>query len=120
MENTHPDFWQGIGEALVKFTVWMSGVVLGLLGMIGHILSNGRKMSRLQWTGVIMISAFFGIMTRLTCDYHKWEGLSIILPPFTTMFGQYISMYVAQNYTRIFSGMVDLFLKNNTKRNNEQ
>jgi hypothetical protein len=119
MENTHPDFWQGIGEALIKFIIWVSGVVLGLIGMIGHILTNGRKMSRWQWAGVIMVSGFFGIMTRLTCDYYQWEGLSIILPPFTTMFGQYISMYVTQNYTRIFHGMVDLFLKNNTKKDDK-
>lgn len=102
-------------EIFYKFSGWIFGVLVGLVGLMGRILTEGKKLPTYKIAGIALVSVFIGYQTFNLCDYLGWDNAHKILVPVTTMYGQYISYYISQNYSRILTGLFDIFLNRNKK-----
>ncbi len=109
--NPHNDFL----ELVYKGGAYIVGILVGLIGLMGRILTEKKKIGKWQIAGIVLISIFIGYQTGNLCDYLGWTELRKILVPVTTMYGQYISYYISQNYQRILSGILDILT--NRKKN---
>lgn len=86
-------------------------IAMGLVGKIGYEMMLGKRYTTAQWLGIGFVSVFFGYTTSVMCHDYQLETLEHFAPSLATMFGQQISIYMVNNYSRILSGIVKIFIK---------
>jgi hypothetical protein len=97
-----------IGSFFTKISGYIAAIVFGLFGKIGMEIMMKKKYTWWQWTGIAMVSVFFGYTASVICDMHEWERLGMWLPSIATLLGQNIALYLAYNYKNIFGRILDI------------
>ncbi len=113
------DVWATVIGFLVKFAGYIIGIFLGLMGTFGFDMMTAKPYTTKQKIGVALVSIATGGVTVMFVEHHNVGFLKYILPSITTMFGQYIALYVAANYTKIGDALLLIFSKNQKKDDNE-
>ena len=105
-----------VGSEILRFFVsigsYISAITIGLFGKIGLEAMLKKRYTLTQWAGIVLISIFFGYLASILCENYGWEHAQHWLPSIATMFGQNIALYVSANYSRIFSALIDTFVRN--------
>jgi len=104
-----------VGTEIIKFFLtiyhYVLAISIGIFGKIGLEAMLKKRYSLTQWAGIVLISIFFGYLASILCENYDWQRAQHWLPSIATMFGQNIALYVTANYTRIFSALVDVFVR---------
>lgn len=104
-----------VGHEILKFFVsvgnYILAITIGIFGKVGLEAMLKKRYSLTQWTGIVLISIFFGYLASILCENYGWQRAQHWLPSIATMFGQNIALYITANYTRIFTTLVDVFAR---------
>jgi|APGre2960657404_1045060.scaffolds.fasta_scaffold03399_8 hypothetical protein len=111
MPNSQIDLIGEIAAFFSKSSAYLLSIFMGLMGTIGFDLMVNKRYSWKQRLGVLMVSIFFGAMGSLVCEYHDFGVLKYLIPSLSTMFGQYIALYVHKNYKHIGDTLIYFFTK---------
>ena len=111
-----PESHSQLTELLYKSLGLITSILLGILGLVGRLMFEGKNLGKWQKAGIVLLSVFIGYQTSNLCDYMEWDNLRKILVPTTTMYGQHISAYITQNYSRILNGILDILFNRKGKK----
>lgn len=100
-------------ELLILFDKLLAGfglISLGVAGMIGSILVQKRKLTRLQWCGIILLAVFFGKMAYILCgSYGFSDGTKSWTVPLATLLAEKIIIALFHiDYKRIILDLLDV------------
>lgn len=70
MEKDHSSIIEGIWSSILKWWVWGLYIGVGLMGKIGMYLRGGKKESRGQQIGSILLGFFGGFLAMFYCMEH--------------------------------------------------
>lgn len=115
MPNSQMDLLNELSAFLSKSSAYLLSIFMGLMGTIGFDLMVNKRYTWKQRLGVMMVSVFFGAMGSLVCEYHDFGGLKYVIPSLSTMFGQYIALYVHKNHKHIGDTLLFFFTKGGKK-----
>ena len=105
---------QSIIDSVMKFFTEFWGLIAsGLLGVLAKVskeLLSNRKLSFIQWLGVVGVSVFFGYISGVICHLNGWVNQALWVVPTTTLFGEYIVLYVSHNRKEIGDRLLGLFI----------
>lgn len=94
MEEVKNELWAALLKLWGSISTWFLLIGLGLLGMIGHNLHTGKKMSFARYLGSIMVAIFVGILTSILCYVKQWDRLGTILVPVMTLVSEKVILAI--------------------------
>ena len=98
-------------EFLARSWVWIVGIGAGVLAKISSEVLMKRKISLVQWLGIVGVSVFFGYIAAIWCDSNGWVEEGRFIVPIFTLMGEKITIYLSTNYMRIGDAILYLFKK---------
>ena len=96
---------------LTKGWVYIGGVVAGVVAKISTELLMNRKLSLMQWIGIVGVSIFCGYFCAVYCDVKGYEQEAKYLVPLCTLMGEKGMIYISTNYKRIIEVLILPFKK---------
>jgi hypothetical protein len=105
MESPHNE----LAEFISRCWVWGAGIVAGVVAKISTELMMKRKLSLLQWLGIVGVSMFFGYLTAVWCDSNGWVSQGRYIVPLATLMGEKITIYLTANYRKIGDAILTIF-----------
>ena len=115
MQLNQYDMINEIGAFISKTFTYILSIFMGLVGSIGFDLMVNKRYTWKQRLGIIMVSLTFGTLGSVVCEYHEFGMLKHVIPALSTMFGQYIALYVSNNYKHIGDTLLFLLTKGGKK-----
>ena len=115
MQLNEYDIISEVSAFMSKSFTYILSILMGLMGSIGFDLMVNKRYTWKQRLGIVMVSLTFGTLGSLVCEYHDFGMLKHVVPALSTMFGQYIALYVNKNYKHIGDAVVFLITKGNKK-----
>lgn len=109
------NFLDSITQFFTEFWGLIASVFLGVLAKVSKELLSNRKLSFLQWCGVVGVSVFFGYISGVICHLNGWVNQALWVVPTTTLFGEYIVLYVSHNRKEIGDRLLGIFLSRATR-----
>ena len=101
-------------ELVQFFTKWSSyivGTAIGVIGKISFEIGMKRKMSLWQWFGIVGVSIFAGYLVSALCAANGWDAQAGYLVPISTLLGEKLLIYITNNYQAIFGRILSIFTK---------
>ena len=98
-------------EFLARSWVWIVGIGAGVLAKISSEVLMKRKISLVQWLGIVGVSVFFGYMAAVYCDSNGYVSQGRFIVPLITLMGEKITIYISTNYMRIGDAILSIFKK---------
>lgn len=112
------NIFQEIVAFFAKWGTIVMSIGVGVLAKVSTELLLKRKLSMLQWLGIMGVSIFGGYLMGMWCHINGWQEQSYYLVPITTLFSEKITIYMMTNYKMILSRILDIFI-NKAERNND-
>jgi hypothetical protein len=100
-----------IMEFITRAWAWIGSVMVGVIAKISTEVLMKRKLSFVQWLGIIGVSVFFGYLSAVWCDNKGWEEQGRYIVPLCTLMGEKITIYISANYRRIGDAILSIFTK---------
>lgn len=97
MENAWNEFWMLFG----KFSTYIFGITIGLLGKLSYEIYMKRTMNFLQWTAVVGMSVFTGYVVSVYCSNNGFETQAQFIVPLATLMGEKFFIYLVENHKQI-------------------
>ena len=98
MENA----WNEFALLFGKFSTYIFGITIGLLGKLSYEIYMKRTMNFLQWTAVVGMSVFTGYITSVYCNANGFETQAQFIVPLATLLGEKLFIYLIENHKQIF------------------
>ena len=98
MENA----WNEFALLLGKFSTYIFGITIGILGKLSYEIYMKRTMNFLQWTAVVGMSVFTGYVTSVYCNANGFETQAQFIVPLATLLGEKLFIYLIENHKQIF------------------
>jgi hypothetical protein len=96
---------------LTKGWVYIGGVVAGVIAKVSTELLMNRKLSLLQWIGIVGVSIFCGYVCAVYCDVKGYQQEAKYLVPLLTLLGEKGMIYISTNYRKIIDAILLTFKK---------
>ena len=106
-----------IGAFFGKSWAWILSIGVGVIAKLSTELLLKRKLSMMQWIGIMGISIFGGYLMAVWCTSHGWTTEGNYLVPLATLFSEKVTIYITTNYKIILSRLLDLFVSKQEKKN---
>lgn len=90
---------------------WMLMIFIGIIGKLSHDLSRKRKLTLIEWFGVIGVSAFVGYVVCVWCIHNGMDKQAAFIVPIATLLGEKIMIYVTDNFKSIAARVIDAILR---------
>ena len=106
-------------EAFTFLTKWGSVILsigIGVLAKVSTEVLLKRKLSMMQWLGIMGVSVFGGYLMATWCQTSGWQEQGYYLVPLATLFSEKITIYITTNYRDILSRLLDLFIRRNENK----
>ena len=103
MQNPVDDFYAFI----YKFSGFIMSIMAGVLTKISYEMLMKRKLSLMQWIGIIGVSIFFGYLCSVYCLNNGLEKQSSWFVPICTLFGEKIMIYFTTHYKTIIDKIIN-------------
>jgi hypothetical protein len=100
-----------IGAFFSKSAAWILSIGVGVIAKVSTELLLKRKLSMMQWIGIMGVSIFGGYMMATWCHSHGWVTEGNYLVPLATLFSEKVMIYITTNYRAIIDRIVDAFFK---------
>lgn len=97
MEEAWNDFLLLFG----KFSTYILGIAIGLLGKMSYEIYMRRTMNFIQWTAVIGMSVFTGYITSVYCNSQGLTTQAQFIVPLATLMGEKLFIYLIENHKNI-------------------
>jgi hypothetical protein len=97
MEEAWNDFLLLFG----KFSTYILGIAIGLLGKMSYEIYMRRTMNFIQWTAVIGMSVFTGYITSVYCNSQGLNTQAQFIVPLATLMGEKLFIYLIENHKNI-------------------
>lgn len=88
------EFIIGFTKILGAAWTWACLILVGLVGMLGHNLYLGRKLSFWQSVGSVLVSVFVGIITSIICHMNDWISVGAVAVPVMTLVADKVMMAI--------------------------
>jgi hypothetical protein len=112
MENVWNDFVLLFG----KFSTYIFGIAIGLLGKISFELYMKRTMNFFQWTAIIGMSVFTGYVTSVYCNSQGLVTQAQFIVPLATLMGEKFFIYLIENHKQILDMLFGWLKQNKTNK----
>ncbi len=86
---------------LSKFSTFIVSTAVGVIGKISYEIGMKRRMSLIQWFGIVGMSIFAGYITSVWCVSNGWKKQGQYIVPITTLLGEKILIYLTTHYKSI-------------------
>ena len=107
MQSVDPS---GFSEWFIALGKWIASVFVGIIGKISYEFSQRRKLSFLEWIGIIGVSVLCGYLAAIWCASNNMIEQGFFIVPIATLFGEKITQYVTENFKPLFNRLVDAIL----------
>jgi hypothetical protein len=107
----HHHWTSEIFEYTTKFSTYVIGMSIGLLGKLSYEIYKGRTLSVVQWLAVVGMSIFSGYLVSVYCLSNQMTSSAQFLVPISTLLGEKLFIYLFANYKRIIGGVLNLIMK---------
>lgn len=97
MENA----WNEFAMLFGKFSTYIFGITIGLLGKLSYEIYMKRTLNFLQWTAVVGMSVFTGYVTSVYCNARGFEQQAQFIVPLATLLGEKFFIYLIENHKQI-------------------
>lgn len=107
-------------EIVAFVTKWgtvIASIGVGILAKVSTELLLKRRLSMIQWVGIMGVSIFGGYMMSVWCHTRGWLEQSYYLVPLATLFSEKVMIYITTNYKIILGRLLDLFITRNGGNN---
>lgn len=118
MENAFNEFVNEVVLLFGKFSTYIFGITIGLLGKLSYEIYMKRTMNFLQWTAVVGMSVFTGYVTSVYCNAQGYEAQAQFIVPLATLMGEKLFIYLIENHKQLLDMLLSRFKSktNETKR----
>ncbi len=116
MENVWNEFVMLFG----KFSTYILGITIGLLGKLSYEIYMKRTMNFLQWTAVVGMSVFTGYVVSVYCNNNGFETQAQFIVPLATLMGEKFFIYLIENHKQIFDLLFSWAKKKEEKTKNKK
>ncbi len=106
-------------ELIAFFSKWggvLISIGIGVVAKISKEMLLRRKLTTMQWIGVMGVSMFGGYVVGVWCFANGLSEISYCYVSLATLFSEKITIYVTTNYRDIFSRLLDLFIRRNENK----
>lgn len=94
-----------------KLSTLIVGLIVGIIGKVSYDIAMRRKLTFLQWMGIVGMSIFVGYVTWLWCENAGFKEQMGYIIPVSTLLGEKILVYVTVNANIIFQKILSIFTK---------
>lgn len=106
----HPVDPGSFSEWFIALGKWIASVFIGVIGKISYELSQRRKLSYLEWVGIIGVSVLCGYLAAVWCAHNNMVQQGFFIVPIATLFGEKITQYLTDNFKPLFNRVIDAIL----------
>jgi hypothetical protein len=117
MENAFNEFVNEIVLLFGKFSTYIFGITIGLLGKLSYEIYMKRTLNFIQWTAVVGMSVFTGYVTSVYCNSQGFETQAQFIVPLATLMGEKFFIYLIENHKQLLDALFG-WLK--TKQNKQK
>ena len=100
-----------LNAIISKSFTYILSILMGLIGSIGFDLMVNKRYTWKQRVGIVMVSLTFGTLGSLVCEHHDFGFLKHVVPALSTMFGQYIALYIHKNNKHLIESLIFFITK---------
>jgi hypothetical protein len=90
---------------------WIVSISVGIIGKISYEIYMKRTLSIIQWIAIVLMSIISGYLVSVYCRAHAMHDQAQLLVPIATLLGEKIFIFLIENYQRIASSVLNLFVK---------
>jgi hypothetical protein len=118
MENAFNEFVNEVVLLFGKFSTYIFGITIGLLGKLSYEIYMKRTLNFIQWTAVVGMSVFTGYVTSVYCNAQGFITQAQFIVPLATLMGEKFFIYLIENHKQILDMLLSWFKPktNETKR----
>lgn len=103
-----------IAELTTKgWFLFAGSIFMGIVGMVGHAIQAGKKISVWAWLGKLAVAFFIGFLSGLWAKSHITEQNHqyIFVSACTAMSGEIMGILVTLNWRNILQNIYHVFTK---------
>lgn len=101
------ELWNELVALISKSSTLIAAIAVGVVAKISTEILMKRKLSIIQWFGIVGISVFFGYLTAVYCANNDMDQQSKWLVPLSTLFGEKIMIYLTTHYKSILHKIIN-------------
>lgn len=101
-------FWNDVMVFCGKWSTFIVGISIGIIGKISYEIYMKRTLSILQWFAIVGLSIFVGYLMSVYCLSKGMDAQAQFLVPITTLLGEKIVVYLFENYKSIIAQAIKL------------
>jgi hypothetical protein len=109
MENAFNEFVNEVALLFGKFSTYIFGITIGLLGKLSYEIYMKRTLNFIQWTAVVGMSVFTGYITSVYCNSQGYITQAQFIVPLATLMGEKFFIYLIENHKQILDLLFSRF-----------
>jgi hypothetical protein len=99
-----------INQFFAKFGAAIMSAVVAVVAKISNEILMRRKLSWFAWVAIVGVSLFWAWMAGMYCVWMNYSPFaSSMIVGLSTLLGEKINIYLAQNYKVIFDRIIYVF-----------
>jgi hypothetical protein len=100
-----------VNQFLTKYGAAMMSAAVATVAKLSHEILLKRKLSWVAWVAIVGVSLFWAWMGGLFCAWMNYSSFSSsLVVGLSTLLGEKINIYLAQNYKSIFEKIINIFI----------
>lgn len=115
MEKEIAEAWGEMLSLFGKFSTYIFGITIGLLGKLSYEIYMKRTLNFLQWVAVVGMSVFTGYVTSVYCNANGFETQAQFIVPLSTLMGEKLFIYLIENHKQLLDVLFSWIKPNENK-----